>query len=165
MEADNQWSGFQKSTLKDAACSGGTLGDIVKGGNQIGEVENPNVLVMTSGGNQAKRGDIVEACIFHPDPFHYHGAAFKDDNDETGDCAKALRNALNYTVDPDRMERDLRLTIDDIFIDPAVKDNSNFLLYVTGYAQFWGTDLDDWCNNEHWNIPGISPTPYLSKEL
>lgn len=44
MEGDDQWSGFQKSTLRDAVCSGSTLGDIVKGGNQIGKVGNPNVL-------------------------------------------------------------------------------------------------------------------------
>jgi len=165
MARDNQWSGFQKSTLRDAACSGSDLRDIVKGGNQIGKVGNPNVLVMTSGASQAGFGHIVEACIYHPNPSHNYGPAYKDDNDRTGDCAKALDDALGYITDPSKMENDLRLTIDDVFNDPAVKDNSNFLLYITGYAQFWGPDLSEIFNNEHWDIPGVSPTPYLSKEL
>lgn len=165
MEKDNQWSGFQKSTLRDAACSGSTLGDIVKGQNQIGKVGHPNVLVMTSGGNQAFFGNIVEDCIYHPHPFQNYGPAYKDDKDGTGYCFKSLNTSLNYIKNPKGMEFDLRATIDDIFADPAVKDNSEFLLYITGYAQFFGTDLDDWCNNEIWNIPGISPAPYLSKEL
>lgn len=46
-----------------------------------------------------------------------------------------------------------------------MKDNSNFLLYVTGYAQFFGTDIDAWCNSEAWNVAGISATPYLTKAL
>ncbi len=165
MAGDNQWSGFQKSTLRDAACSGSDLRDIVKGGNQIGKVGNPNVLVMTSGASQAGFGNIVKACIYHPNPSHNYGPAYKDDNNRIGDCAKALDDALSYITDPNKMENDLRLTIDDVFNDPAVKDNSNFLLYITGYAQFFGTDLSEVFNNENWNIPGVSPTPYLSKEL
>lgn len=46
-----------------------------------------------------------------------------------------------------------------------MKSNPDFLLYLTSYAQFFGTDYDPWCNTEHWNIPGGSPTPYLSKQL
>ena len=60
----------------------------------------------------------------------------------------------------------MRFTIQDALDDPNVKSNSNFLLYVTGYAQFFGTDYDPWCNNEAWNIANVySPTPYLSVEL
>ena len=36
---------------------------------------------------------------------------------------------------------------------------------MTGYAQFFGTDYDPWCNTEAWNVAGISPTPYLSTQL
>ena len=65
------------------------------------------------------------------------------------------------------MQQDLINTINDILDDPSVKNNPDFLLYLTGYAQFFGTDYDPWCNNEAWNINSwvFAPTPYLSVEL
>ena len=165
IESDDSWNGHGKSTLNFAACSGSTLGDIVLGGNQIGKVGRPNVLIMTSGGNQAGFGHIVEVCIYHPTFYQNYGPAYKDDKDRKGECAVALDGAKDYITDPKRMETDLRITIDDIYNNQAVSDDTDFLLYLTGYARFWGTDLDDWCNKEAWNVPGISPTPYLSKEL
>jgi hypothetical protein len=65
------------------------------------------------------------------------------------------------------MQQDLINTINDILDDRNVKNNQNFLLYLTGYAQFFGTDYDPWCNNESWNIPSLilAPTPWLSVEL
>lgn len=173
MEGDNAWTGFGKTTLHDAACSGRTLGDIVAGEHQIGQIGNPNVMVMTAGGNQAGFGHIVEVCIYHPDPKHNYGPAYKDDKDGKGECAVALDDALKYITRPPEdgapgMEYDLRVTLDDVFKDSAVKDNSDFLLYITGYAQFFGTDYDEWCNNQYWNVPSfnpLAPTPYLSKEL
>ena len=107
----------------------------------------------------------VDLCIYHSDPGTNYGPAYKDDNPNNpkGQCGKALKGAFEY-INGD-MRRDIMNTIDDIFHDPNVRDNADFLLYVTGYARFFGTSYDSWCNDEHWNIPGISPTPYLSKEL
>ena len=48
---------------------------------------------------------------------------------------------------------------------PSVKSNPEVLLYLTNYAQFFGTDYVPWCNTEAWNIVGISATPHLSVEL
>lgn len=65
------------------------------------------------------------------------------------------------------MPYDLTKTLDDLFDDPASKD-PDFLLYLTGYAQFFGTDYDPWCDFEYWSIPTINPfnyDPYLSKSL
>jgi len=133
----------------------------------MGKVGHPDVVIMTSGGNNAGFGHIVDVCIYHSDPRHIYGKAYKDDHDGTGDCAKALNDASNYIENV--MQQDLNNTINDILDDPNVKNNPKFLLYLTGYAQFFGTDYDSWCNTEYWNIPSFTfpqtPTPYLSVEL
>jgi len=165
MEADTSWLGGFTSGLRDAACSGSQFVDLAKGSHQMGKVGQPDVVVMTSGGNNAGFGHIVDVCIYHADPNHNYGPAYKDDHDGTGDCAVALKDASNYINNV--MQQDLINTIQDILDDPNVKNNQKFLLYVTGYAQFFGTDYDPWCNNEYWNIPNLrfTPTPYLSVEL
>lgn len=84
----------------------------------------------------------------------------------------ALDGALTYITkhlsEGQEMEYDLRKTLGDLFQDPSVRYNSDFLLYVTGYAQFFGTDIDQWCNDQYWSIPTFNPfasTPYPSTEL
>ena len=168
MEADTTWIGHSPSGLRDAACSGSNLGDIVIGQHQMGKVGNPDVVIMTSGGNNAGFGNIVDVCIYHSDPRHDYGNAYSDDPDRSGECAKALDAALGYIQDPNRMAFDLIRTLDDLFNDPAVSGNPDFLLYLTGYAQFFGTDYDAWCNTESWSIASIVPgakTPILSVNL
>lgn len=164
IEADSSWIGSFSPGLRDAACSGSRLVDLAKGGYQMGKVGNPNLVVMTSGGNNCGFGTIVDVCIYHSSPLTNYGPAYADDKDRTGACAKALDDALNYITNA--LQQDLINTINDILADPSVKSNPDFLLYLTGYAQFFGTDYDPWCNQEAWNIrPAISPTPYLSQEL
>ena len=165
MEASTSWLGDFTSELRDAACSGSQLVDLAKGGYQMGKVGRPNMVVMTSGGNNAGFGHIVDVCIYHSDFRHNYGPAYKDDdpNNPTGECGQALNGAADYINGA--MRQDLINTINDILADPNVHDNADFLLYLTGYAQFFGTDYDDWCNTERWNIWGVSPVPYLSKEL
>ena len=163
MEADSSWTAPFSSGLRDAACSGSQFVDLAKGGYQMGKVGNPNVLVMTSGGNNCGFGVIVDVCIYHSNPFMNYGPAYKDDPQRNGACAKALDNAQTYITNT--LQQDLINTINDILADPSVTSNPDFLLYLTNYAQFFGTDYDPWCNNEAWNIAGISPTPYLSVEL
>ena len=163
LEADTTWTGDFSSGLRDAACSGSQLVDLAKGAYQMGKVGNPNLVVMTSGGNNCGFGRIVDVCIYHSNPTFDYGPAYKDDNDRTGECAKALDEASNYISN--KLQQDLINTINDILADPNIKKNPDFLLYLTGYAQFFGTDYDDWCNDESWNIPGRSATPKLSSEL
>ena len=165
LEANTSWLGDFTSGLRDAACSGSQLVDLAKGGYQMGKVGQPDMIVMTSGGNNAGFGHIVDVCIYHSAWTHNYGLAYKDDDPKhpSGECGQALNGASNYINGS--MRQDVINTINDILADPNVHDNANFLLYLTGYAQFFGTDYDDWCNTERWNIPGLSPTPYLSKEL
>ena len=168
MEADPNWVGHDPSGLRDAACSGSRLVDIALGQHQMGKVGNPDVVIMTSGGNNAGFGNIVDVCIYHSSPTHNYGNAYANDPDRTGDCAKGLDAALDYITDANKMANDLTQTLDDLFADPAVSGNSDFLLYLTGYAQFFGTDYDKWCNSEYWSIPTLNPsnqTPYLSVSL
>ncbi len=93
MEADTSWTGGFSTGLRDAACSGSRLVDLAKGGYQMGKVGNPNVVVMTSGGNNCGFGVIVDVCIYHSDYKTNYGPAYKDDTARTGACAKALDNA------------------------------------------------------------------------
>ena len=81
MEADTSWLGDFTSGLRDAACSGSQLVDLAKGQYQMGKAGNPNMVVMTSGGNNAGFGHIVDVCIYHSDPRHNYGKAYKDDTD------------------------------------------------------------------------------------
>jgi hypothetical protein len=70
MEADTSWLGSFTSGLRDAACSGSQLIDLAHGQYQMGKVGQPDVVVMTSGGNNAGFGYIVDVCIYHSDPRH-----------------------------------------------------------------------------------------------
>lgn len=168
MEADTTWIGHNPSGLRDAACSGSNLADIAVGTHQMAKVGNPDVVIMTSGGNNAHFGNIVDVCIYHSDVRHDYGNPYSSDPDRSGDCAKALDAALAIIEDPNQLALDLTRTLDDLFNDPAVSGNPNFLLYLTGYAQFFGTDYDAWCNTESWSIPsfvwGAKP-PLLSVNL
>ena len=134
----------------------------------MGKVGNPDIVIMTSGGNNAGYGNIVDVCIYHSNPQHDCGNPYASDPDRSGECAKALDAALDYIEDPNKMAFDLTRTLDDLFNDPAVSGNINFLLYLTGYAQSFGTDYDPWCNTESWSIQTANPftkTPYLSVNL
>lgn len=165
MEADVSWTGDYSSGLRDTACSGSRLGDLAKDGPQMAKVGTPNVVIMSSGGNNAGFGSIVDAYVYYSNPSENYGLAYKDDDPEhpKGRCAQALHKASMYINGP--MERDLVLSINDILAFPTVREKKGFLLYITGYAQSFGVDYDPWCNDKHWNIPGISPWPYLSKQL
>ena len=166
LEADSDLFGHEPSGLRDAACSGSQFVDLAKNQYQMGKVGNPNLVVMTSGGNNAGFGRIVDVCIYHSDPRHDYGPAYKDDKNRKGDCAKALNDAKEYIENPDKMRDELIITLDDILKDNHVKDNPDFLLYLTGYARFFGPDYDQWCNSETWRIPNpYSAIPYLSEEL
>ena len=123
------------------------------------------MLVMTSGGNDASFGVVTDLCVYHSKPTHNYGPAYKDDKDRTGDCAKALDQSSEYIENT--LQNDLITKIKAILLDPNVKNNPDFLLYLTGYARFFGTDMDPWCNEEAWNVPSLagSPVPYLSVEL
>ncbi|KAK4693501.1 hypothetical protein P7C71_g3919, partial [Lecanoromycetidae sp. Uapishka_2] len=166
LAANTSWLGSTLIPgLSEAACSGSRLIDLASalGQFQIHNVSNPDVIVMTSGGNNCFFADIVDNCIYHSDPTKKYGPAYADDVGRSGSCAQSLKQAEAYIFDA--LQNDMNITINDILADPVTETNPNFLLYVTGYAQFFGTDFDPWCNNEAWNIPGISPTPYLSQEL
>ena len=96
MDADTSWLGTWTSGLRDAACSGSRLFDIAKGNYQLGKVGQPDVAVMTSGGNDAGFGLIVDYCIYHSNPQTNYGPAYKDDHDRTGLCAQELDKASAY---------------------------------------------------------------------
>ncbi|KAL8967292.1 MAG: hypothetical protein Q9183_002990, partial [Haloplaca sp. 2 TL-2023] len=166
LEEDSTWTGSFSSDLRVAACSGTALYDIAKGRYEMGDVGKPELVIMTSGGNNAGFAPIVDPCTYHSDFRHNYGPAFADDPDGNGECARALQASSRY-IEND-MENDLILTINDLLDDPSVKDNPDFLLYLTGYAQFFGTDYPPWCDQERWDVLQWftkSPAPHLSTGL
>ena len=122
MEADTTWPSHGTSNPRDAACSGSNLGDIILGQHQMENVGNPDVVIMTSAGNK------------HSNPTHNYGNAYVNDPDRCGDCVKAPDAASECITNPNKMAYDLTIKI-DLFDDPAVSGNYDFLLYLTGYAQ------------------------------
>ena len=164
MNKDSSWQGSFSSGLRDAACSGSELVDLAKGRYQLGKVGLPNLLVMTSGGNDVGFANVLENCIYQPNVVYNYGPAFADDKDKTHACAVAIQDSKDNIAN--RLEKWLTDTINDILADPNVNKNPDFLLYLTGYARFFGTDYADWCNTYSFNLPNIiSPIPFLSKEL
>ncbi|KAL8866684.1 MAG: hypothetical protein Q9174_006152, partial [Haloplaca sp. 1 TL-2023] len=91
LEEDDSWKGAFSSELRDAACSGSGLGDIAIGRNEMESVGKPELIIMTSGGNNAGFAPIVDPCIYHSDFRHNYGPAFADDPD-------GLRRAFNDRV-------------------------------------------------------------------
>ena len=96
VEADNIWIGHDLSGLRDTTCSGSNLEDIVLGQHPMEKVANPDVVIITSGGNMVGFGNVVDVCIYHFDIRHYYyGNPYEDDPDRMGDHAQALDSALS----------------------------------------------------------------------
>ena len=81
MEADTTRTGSSSSSLRDAAWSGSRLVELAKVNHQTGKVGEPDVVIMTPGGNSCDIGAIVDVCIYHSSPTTNYGLAYADDID------------------------------------------------------------------------------------
>ncbi len=135
MQADKQWT-TGKQDLRFAACSGSKLVDMASppekwGGHYlVSKTGSPRILTMTVGGNNAGFFNVARACIFQHEPNHDYGAPFPDPK---GECGKAIQDAYDYILNPDKFKKDLTLTYNDIFLFYKGQ-GENFDLYHTGYV-------------------------------
>ena len=165
MAADDSWV-TSGQTFTFAGCSGSKLKDIAAPGfqHQLQKMHSPSFVAMTSGGNNAGFGAIVDNCIYHGRVFNY-GLPCHNDPDGIGECKKSIASANQYINDGNGLISDLRNTIDDIFLSVAGSGQQEFSLYVTGYVEFFNADTTD-CND--WTFAPIwvqVNQPLLTQEL
>jgi hypothetical protein len=158
MEADRSWTtGTPKAHFR--GCSGSILYDLgaADGGGQqqIGKTGTPQVIVMSSGGNNAGFGTVIEKCIYTGD-----GIQYNDPRD--GACKQAIRGAVDYM--DNRAEPYLHDTLVDLFNSPQAKSHPDFWLYVNSYVHFFNVDTD-WCNTVSFSPRVIGSNQLLQKEL
>ena len=155
MQKDTSWTNGWTEDFRFPACSGSRLVDIARGQKQIENIgSSPRLAVMTSGGNNALFFCGVDSCVYHSDWKHDYGPCYADDVKQMGDCAQAINNSSSY-INTD-LAGDITNTFDDIFKAQNVVSQPEFLLYLTGYAQFFNLN-DDWCND--WSF-SICPYPF-----
>ena len=81
------------------ACSGSKLVDIAQGRCQICQLDDPSIIIMTIGGNNAQFADIAVNCIYQPDQDADYGPDYADDTEQTGACARAINSSREYIQD------------------------------------------------------------------
>jgi hypothetical protein len=166
---DRTWvqPGVGEITFEFKGCSGGRLEDMYDGQQQIKQTDQPRVVVLTVGGNNALFAPIVDSCVYLSNPLFDYGKRFDLDTASTGECKRNLNSAQNYITSDTEfgMAAQLRTTLDKLFGWAAnEKKLPYFYLYVTGYAHFWN-DLNDECNNwsfSLWARPD-DRMPYLTR--
>lgn len=169
MEKNSSWAKDPQHFLFKA-CSGSRLSHMAKDDRngkppQIEQVEDPQLIVMTAGGNNGRFFEIATNCVYHQDNKDY-GPPYERDPKHKGLCAKSLDSTLSYIEDTSPwsgLGYDLRVTLDDILKNEHTKKYKEFFIYVTGYVHFWNVDTE-YCNECVWSVnPGYQTT--LSKEL
>lgn len=155
LEGDNRWQNGNTAVFDFAACSASKLGDMAHEGGQIIHTGSaPDLVIMTAGGNNAGFFGVADACVLHSTKGQNYGPNYADDTSRTGACAKAIDASTKYIKD--QLGKDLKATMDDIFVADNVKANQDFLLYVTGYAAFFNLG-DDWCNTHSFGVRSWPP--------
>jgi len=164
LESDPSWNGGDKENFHFAACSGATLGDMVKGQKQINNTGKPHLITMTAGGNNAKFFDIATNCIYQQNDDVDYGKEYADDKNSEGLCAKSIKASNDYLTGANsKIGKDLNNTLFDVVGSTQFKTYSDTLLYVTGYAHFFAVD-DNWCDK--WSFGAkASRRPKLTLKL
>lgn len=159
LEGDTTWQNGATQEFHFAACSGKVLGDMAQGQHQTDNTgSSPNLVIMTAGGNNAGFFSIVDSCVYHVNKDQDYGPNYADDTARTGACAIAIDKQTKYVNG--ELGNDLQKTIVDIFDRDNVKSNPDFMLYVTGYATFFGLD-DDWCNDSSFGVTSRPPLSHI----
>jgi hypothetical protein len=168
MKEDLNWASG-KQYLEFPACSGSRLVDIVHGRCQICQLDDPSIIIMTIGGNDAQFADIAVNCIYQPDLKTDYGPDYADDTKNASKCARAINSTRSYIQDSEKgLAFDLTTTYDNMLDTDLIRNNPDVRIYHTGYAHFFNID-EEWCNEESFGaLPGIVPgshKPKLSQKL
>ncbi|KAF2679009.1 SGNH hydrolase [Lentithecium fluviatile CBS 122367] len=144
------FGGNERKELQFLSCSGATSTEILE--NQVPKLdEDIDLLTISAGGNDIGLTPILSNCIYQ---FYMSG------EDE---CEKSIQEARERITDESQLYRNLIELID------AVKPKVNYshgVIYVTGYAGFFGVD-DETCDNVTWAVWNSveSKKQYLTLEL
>lgn len=133
------------------------------------QVDDPSIIIMTVGGNDANFAQVAINCIYQPDLNTDYGPDYADDTNRTGACANAMNISKGYIQDPKKgLAFDLNVTFLNMLDTELVRNNPDLRIYQTGYAHFFNVD-EEWCNGESFGAtPGIIPgahKPKLSQQL
>lgn len=171
MKNDRSWFNGWTEYFTWTACSGSKL---VNMQDQIlGVGSSPRLVTMTAGGNDGGGNplagffNVADSCLFLSDKSKNYGLAYNSDPDRTGECAKAIDASKSYIANG--IGNDLKNTINDILDADNVKSQPDFLLYVTGYAQFFNPNTT-WCNSHTFSVfwpyqSGPSVSQYLRNDI
>lgn len=117
------------------ACSGAAIGDVLQ--NQVPALEhNLDLLTISAGGNDIGLSPILNSCIYQ---FHM-------DNED--DCRNAVKKAQRKIADEAQLYAKVANLIDAV--TPRM-NKTHGIIYLTGYAGFFGTD-DKMCDNVTWSV-------------
>lgn len=134
---------------------------------------------MTSGGNDAKFGEIVDACFYRADPNILkaggYGPYWEDDPNGVGLCKVKLNvgtayiNNRNMDPNPDNhgLYYDLWATLDDVFKSDTATSASEFWFFITGYSHFFNVDTTD-CDQmtfSPWPVTPVVGLPLVKQDL
>lgn len=149
MKNNNHWT--TKGIRFDfAACSGTRMVDMAKGQHpQINQTSDPDLVIMTIGGNNAGFFDVVDGCVYHSNFGADYGPPYDKDPQRKGKCAQAIDFAKNYisSEGQDGFKEQLRNTYNSLLTSEAATSNPELRFYQTGYVHYFNVEPDgDWCN-------------------
>ena len=146
MAADDSWAGSNPN-FNFTACSGSHVSDVAGGvDSQLSKVSDPDLLILTTGGNDAGFFDVVDSCVYVSTDRDY-GLPYYKDPDRTGACAKAIDRATDTVTNSTKFGSSLRKMYTQILTSDKAKANPNLHIYQTGYVHFFNVDDGNtWCD-------------------
>ena len=152
MAADDSWAG-ESPNFNFTACSGSSAGDVAGGiKNQLANVKNPDLLIITTGGNEAGFFDVVDSCVYHSNNGRDYGLPYHKDTNRTGACTKAIDKATNFTTDG-RLSESLTTMYKSLLASDQAKANPDLRIYQTGYVHYFNVDDGNtWCDKVSFHL-------------
>ena len=147
---DTSWTQGKKIDLDFRACHGAFFNDVPDQVSRLNKTHPPDFATLMIGGNDGGFPDIIFNCLLQPDKGRDYGPQYPNPE---GECFKALQRA-NHTVHSSGFRDGILRSINAILTEPRVAANSDFKLYVLGYAGLFNHD-DPACDNWSFSIwPG-----------
>lgn len=158
LKNDITWAGSNIS-FDFPACSGSRMIDMAKGHDQIDQLQDPNIIIMTIGGNDIGFFEVVDSCVFLSNTTHDYGPQYENDPGRVGEYAKAIDKAMGYLNDTELgFGFDLSRTFMDLLGSNPAKANPDLRIYQTGYAHYFNVDPgSDWCNEYGFSLQFTGP--------
>ncbi|MCJ1372821.1 hypothetical protein MMC20_004046 [Loxospora ochrophaea] len=153
LKNDVSWMNGWTEYFTWTACSGSRLVDMQY--QILGVGSSPRLVTMSAGGNDGGGNplagffNVADSCLFLSNPNNDYGLPYNQDTNRTGQCAQAIDATKAYLTNG--IGNDLKNTLNDVLDADNVKSQPDFLLYVTGYAQFFNPNTT-WCNDHTFSV-------------